>query len=57
MEKDINVIIDVDPDEAQLLIQLIETLFRDWYIAREQRNEHLAKIKAVADTKKKAKMP
>jgi hypothetical protein len=27
MEKDINLIIDIDPDEAQILIGLIETLF------------------------------
>lgn len=27
MEADINVIIDVDPDEAQILIDLVELLF------------------------------
>jgi hypothetical protein len=37
MEKDVNTIIEVDPEEAQLLIGLIETLFEDWYITREQR--------------------
>lgn len=52
MEKDINEIIDVDPEEAQLLIELIETLIKDWYIARFKRQEHLAKIKAAADSKK-----
>ncbi|MBV7478244.1 DUF4145 domain-containing protein [Pseudomonas sp. PDM31] len=52
MEKDINEIIDVDPEEAQLLIELIETLIKDWYIARFKRQEHLAKIIAAADSKK-----
>ncbi|MGX1087456.1 DUF4145 domain-containing protein [Pseudomonas sp. AP3_22 TE3818] len=52
MEKDINVIIDVEPEEAQLLIELIETLIKDWYIARFKRQEHLAKIKAAAENKK-----
>lgn len=52
MEKDINEIIDVDPEEAQLLIELIETLIKDWYIARFKRKEHLAKIIAAADSKK-----
>lgn len=52
MEKDINEIIDVDPEEAQLLIELIETLIKDWYIARNKRQEHLAKIIAAADSKK-----
>lgn len=52
MEKDINTIIEVDPDEAALLIELIETLIKDWYIARNYRQERLAKIKAAADAKK-----
>lgn len=52
MEKDINEIIDVEPDEAQLLIELIETLIKDWYIARFKRQEHLAKIVAAAKSKK-----
>ncbi|WP_122572145.1 DUF4145 domain-containing protein [Pseudomonas viridiflava] len=52
MEKDINEIIDVDPDEAQLLIELIETLIKDWYVARHKRQEHLQKIKAAAESKK-----
>jgi hypothetical protein len=57
MEKDIDVIVDVDPDEALLLIQLIETLFRDCYIARYEREQHLAKIKAVAQAKKQQQKP
>lgn len=52
MEKDINEIIDVEPEEAQLLIELIETLIKDWYIARFKRQEHLAKIVAAAKSKK-----
>lgn len=51
MEKDINVIIDVEPKEAELLIWLIETLLKDWYIAREVRQNRLAEIKALADKK------
>ncbi|WP_342622665.1 DUF4145 domain-containing protein [Pseudomonas alkylphenolica] len=54
MEKDIDVIIDVDPEEAQLLIELIETLIKDWYIARHKRQQHLEKIKAAAASKKPA---
>lgn len=51
MEKDINTIIDVDPKEAELLLQLLEMLFNEWYVAREERIERLMKIKAVADSK------
>jgi len=53
MEADINVIVDVDPDEATLLIGLIETLLADWYIARHNREERMAKIKAVAEQKQR----
>lgn len=51
MEKDINVIIDVEPDEADALISLIEILIKDWYVARYERQQRLAKIKAIADDK------
>lgn len=37
MEKDINVIVDVDPEEAELLIGLVETLLTDWYVQRHKR--------------------
>lgn len=51
MEKDINVIVDVDLDEAGLLIQLVETLLREWYIAREERQKRMGEIVAVASAK------
>lgn len=55
MEKDINLIIDVEPDEAELLIGLIEILLKDWYIARHDRQQHLESIVAVAQAKKQTK--
>jgi hypothetical protein len=55
MEKDINLVIDVDPNEAQTLIRLIEVLFEEWYIARQKRAEHLASIVSIADAKKNQK--
>jgi len=55
MEKDINLVIDVDPDEAQALIRLIEVLFEEWYVARQQRADHLASIVAIADAKRNQK--
>jgi hypothetical protein len=51
MEKDINVIVDVEPHEAQLLIGLIETLIKDWYIAREERKMRLSQISELAKEK------
>jgi hypothetical protein len=52
MEADINVIVDVDPDEAQGLIELAELLFEEWYMAREVRKQRLKKLGVIADEKK-----
>jgi hypothetical protein len=57
MEKDINLIIDVEPNEAELLIGLIETLIKDWYISRENRKNQLFEIKKIAESKKECKYP
>ncbi len=51
MEKDINVIVDVDPQEAELLISLIETLLREWYVAREDRKVRMTALISAAATK------
>jgi len=51
MEKEIDVIVDVDQDEAELLIGLVETLLREWYIAREERKRRMDAIVAAASAK------
>lgn len=55
MEKDINIIIDVDPKEAELLIELIEILLKEWYLAREEKSKKLNGIKAMAAKKEEEK--
>lgn len=55
MEKDINVIVDVDPEEAQLLIGLIEMLIKEWYVARHDRDERMKQLIALATEKKPLK--
>lgn len=55
MEKDIDVIVDVDPDEAAQLIGLVETLIEDWYIARHERELRMSKLVKVAAAKEAAK--
>jgi hypothetical protein len=55
MERDINVIVDVEPEEATVLIQLVETLLTDWYVARHERQLRMGKLKAIADAKDAAK--
>jgi hypothetical protein len=39
--------------EAQILIELVETLFEDWYVARHKRTQRFASVKALAEGKKK----
>lgn len=51
MEKDINVIVDVDPGEAEVLIRLLETLFAEWYVARHTREEQMQEVIALAQAK------
>ena len=55
MEKDINVIIDVDADEATTLIELIESLIADTYVARKKRAEHHDRLMAIKNAKAAAK--
>jgi hypothetical protein len=52
MERDINVIVDVDPEEAALLIGLVETLLKEWYVAREERKVRMTAVIAAAAAKK-----
>lgn len=52
MGNDINVIVDVEPNEAELLVGLVETLIREWYIAREERQKRMRAIVIAAAAKK-----
>ena len=38
MKKDINILIEVDPLEAQRLIKLIELFIKEWYVAKNNRD-------------------
>lgn len=44
MERDTNLIVDIDPGEAEKLIKLIELLMEEWYINREKRNKLFSDI-------------
>jgi len=55
MEKDINLIVNVDTNEAELLISLIETLFQDWYVSREEKRKRLERIVGIGSKKADAK--
>jgi uncharacterized protein DUF4145 len=51
MERDINTIVDVEPGEAALLIDLIETLIADWYIERHEREQRMTAVVLAASKK------
>lgn len=55
MERDINEIIEVDPGEAQALIELVEMLFDEWYGARAKRQERLTKVLGIDSDKRAIK--
>lgn len=55
MEKEIDLIVPVDPGEAQALIALVEMLFDEWYGARDRRRARLARIESIAYAKKALK--
>jgi hypothetical protein len=55
MEKNINTIIDVDPDEAQALSDLIEILIQEWYVRRFETDGNMDKIISAAAAKKDQK--
>lgn len=51
MEKDINLIIEIDQGEASKLASLIELLIDKWYIARHDEEELFKNISDTADNK------
>ena len=53
MEKDINLIIDVEPNEAEALIRLIEIVIKDWYIAKHEREKALVNVIGIGNQKSK----
>lgn len=56
MEKDINLIIEVDPKEAGILLKLIEQLVEEWYINRHERELRLKSIVEIAKDKDEKKI-
>ena len=53
MEMDIDLIVDVEPEEADKLIWLVETLVKDWYVDKHEKEARLAEIAVVAEGKER----
>jgi hypothetical protein len=57
MEKDVNLIVDIEPNEAKRLIGLIETLLVDWYVARHDKETRLKALVELGEEKEVARKP
>lgn len=55
MQKKTNLIVDIDPGEAEKLICLIELLMKEWYINRHDRDKLLDDIRQINTQKQAAK--
>ena len=51
MEKDVNLIIDVEPEEAEKLKKLIELLLKQWYVDRHEEEQLCEEITKTAEEK------
>jgi sarcosine oxidase delta subunit len=51
MEKDIDLIVEIDPEEAHKLIKVIELLMKDWYINRHDQEELYSDVLGIDDEK------
>ena len=55
MEKDVNLIVDIEANEAELLVGLIETVLKDWYIGHHDRESRLKEIVKLGEDKESAR--
>ena len=51
-EADVNLIIDINPNDAQKLISVIELLIKQWYIERYEQEKLYADILALDENTK-----
>ena len=56
-EQDINLIVDIEPDEAKKLVRLIELLIEESYIAKHNRTSTLESISAINSEKQEQRNP
>lgn len=47
--------VEVRPQDVQHLLKVIEMLFRDWYVARAEKQQRLEKLRSLAEGKTTAK--
>ena len=55
MEKDVSLIVDIDPEEAEKLIMLVEHLIESWYIDRHEAEELYSDLITISAEKADAR--
>lgn len=53
LEKDVNLIIDIKKEDAKILLNLLEELFQNWYIAKHEKEERLKRLEMKLGENKK----
>lgn len=53
-EKDINLIVDIEPGEPEALLDLLLVLDEEWYVAKAEKEARIARVKALSAAKKDA---
>jgi hypothetical protein len=56
-EQDINMIIDIEPGEAEALLDLLHILDQEWYVARADRLGRIERVKALSSEKAALRKP
>lgn len=54
-EADVNLIIDIDPDDAVKIIKVIELLIKQWYIERHEQQKLYSEVTSLSDEKSSQK--
>ena len=54
-ERDINLIVDIEPGEAEKMIKLIEFLMSEWYVKRHETEQLLNEINSINEQKKEVR--
>lgn len=55
MEKDVELMIDVDQDEAEKLLRVVEYLFKSWYISKHEEDLLYEQVSSIAESKDAAR--
>lgn len=54
-ERETNLIVDIEPGEAEKMIKLIEYLMSEWYIKQHETEQLLSEVNSINDQKKEAR--